>query len=401
MLQPAQPRAQLSSRHTFTLAASLIVSALASTSAPTPIYPIYQDLWGFTPVTVTVVFGTYAVSVLLALLTVGTLSDHVGRRPVLIAAVSGQILAMVVFAFAQGLIELLAARTIQGLATGAILSAVGATLIDIDRDRSALTNAVVPTLGCATGLLASALAVQHLPQPTQSIYLILIAVFAAQLLGVLAMRETGSHRPGGLASLRPSFSMPVSVRRPLFTAIPVVIATWALAGFYGSLGPTLISALSGSTSALMAASPMFLLTATGTLTVIALRKVTPETLFGVGIVALIIGLVMTLAAIDAGSVTGFYLGTLAAGVGFGGGFQGGIRIVVPHAEPHNRAGVISVLYSCCYLGFGAPTVVAGYLLTHHDVPLFIAREYGLALVALTALTIIGFIRRAPVSVREQ
>ncbi|MEV6326081.1 MFS transporter [Nocardia sp. NPDC051787] len=397
MLLPVEPREQVASGHTFALAASLVVSALASTSAPTPIYPIYQAIWGFTPVTVTVVFGTYALSVLLALLTVGTLSDHVGRRPVLIAAVSAQILAMTVFATAQGLAELLAARTIQGLATGAILSAVGATLLDIDRDRGALTNAVVPTLGCATGLVASALAVQHFPQPMQTIYLILIAVFAAQLLGVLVMRETGSRRPGALASLRPSFSLPTSVRQPLLTAIPVVVATWALAGFYGSLGPTLISSLTGSTSALLAASPMFLLTATGAGTVLLLRKVTPETMFGIGIVALIIGLVLTLAAIDAGSITAFYFGTLAAGVGFGGGFQGGIRIVVPHAEPHNRAGVLSVLYSCCYLGFGAPAVVAGYLLTRHDVPLLIAREYGLALVALTALTVLGFIRRSPMS----
>lgn len=98
----------------FYLQASIVLFLLASSSAPTPIYSIYQAEWGFTPIVTTVVFGTYAVAVLVSLLTVGSLSDHVGRRPVLLTALSVQAITMLVFASATGVTELLVARGIQG-----------------------------------------------------------------------------------------------------------------------------------------------------------------------------------------------------------------------------------------------------------------------------------------------
>ena len=59
------------------LQASIIVAFLAASSAPTPLYAVYQAKWGFTPITITTVFGIYALAVLAALLTVGSLSDYV------------------------------------------------------------------------------------------------------------------------------------------------------------------------------------------------------------------------------------------------------------------------------------------------------------------------------------
>src|SRR5712672_3145234 len=88
---------RLSGRPAVFVLASLIVALLASSAAPTPLYAIYQAQWHFTPITTTVVFGVYAMAVLAALLTVGKLSDHVGRRPVLLAAITLQAAAMLVF----------------------------------------------------------------------------------------------------------------------------------------------------------------------------------------------------------------------------------------------------------------------------------------------------------------
>jgi predicted MFS family arabinose efflux permease len=374
----------------FILAASIVVSFLASTSVPTPIYRLYQQNWGFSAVTITAIFAVYSLAVLAALLTIGELSDHIGRKPVLLLALLTQIFAMVVFATASGLSALLLARVVQGVAIGAALGAVGATLIDIDRTRSTLANAVIPTAGCAAGILISALAIEHLPYPTRLIYLVLLGVFVVQLLGVIVMPETALRRRGSaLASLRPTFALPHAARRPILIAAPVVFAAWALAGFYGSLGPALVASLTDSDSAMLAGMPMFLLTAAAVATVVVFRNAAAETMFGIGVGALILGLAMTLAAIDSGTLTGLYIGTVVAGVGFGGGFQGGIRTVLPHAGPHHRAGVLSVLYSCCYLGFGAPAVLAGYLSIQRGSAAAVAREYGIALVALAALAVLG------------
>ena len=97
------------------LLASITVSYLASSSAPTPLYPIYQAEWGFSSLAISFVFGIYAVAVLGALLIAGRLSDYVGRRPVLIVATAVQAATMFLFAFADGLPTLIAARVIQGL----------------------------------------------------------------------------------------------------------------------------------------------------------------------------------------------------------------------------------------------------------------------------------------------
>jgi MFS family permease len=161
----AARRFRITGRPALYVLASLVVSLLAASAAPTPLYAIYQRMWGFTPITVTIVFGVYAVAVLAALLTLGRLSDSIGRRPVLFGTLGVQILSMAVYATAGGVGELMSARIIQGLATGAALGAIGAGMLDVDRERGALANALSPGLGTGSGALISALFVQFLPRP--------------------------------------------------------------------------------------------------------------------------------------------------------------------------------------------------------------------------------------------
>ena len=215
---------RLSPRAAFALQASIILFFLAGSSAPTPLYALYQAQWGWSPVTVTVIFGIYALAVLVTLLIVGSLSDHVGRRPVLLIAAVLQAIAMGVFATAGGAGALIAARIVQGLATGAAAAAVGAGLLDLDRARGTVANAVVPMLGTATGSLAGGLFVQYLPAPTQLVYLVFGAVFVAQAIAVVWMPETVTRRPGALASLRPQLRLPPALRPALLVATPALVA---------------------------------------------------------------------------------------------------------------------------------------------------------------------------------
>ena len=109
----AARRQRLSGTVAFYLLASIIVAFLAGSSAPTPLYAVYAARWAFSPITTTVVFGVYALAVLTALLIVGRLSDHIGRRPVLLAALAIQAVTMIVFITADGVPQLLVARIIQ------------------------------------------------------------------------------------------------------------------------------------------------------------------------------------------------------------------------------------------------------------------------------------------------
>lgn len=388
-----QHRRGLGPNATLALLASLVVSLLASSSAPTPLYAMYAQHWNLQPVTITIVFGVYALAVLVALLTFGRLSDHVGRKPILVAALALSIVSMSVFATASGLPELLTGRVLQGLATGAAWGALGAAMIDIHNSRGTFANAVMPGIGTATGAIVSSLVVQFLPAPTHLIYLILIVCYTGQLALLTGISDTVSRMPGAWASLRPEFALPPAARQPAVIAAPVLFAVWALAGFYGSLGPALIRAMTGSTSAVVSALPLFVLAAAAVVATIVLRSIAGRTMFAIGIVSLIAGLAITLIATGTNSVMWFFVGSVVAGVGFGSGFQGGVRTVVPHARPHERAGVVSVLYSVCYLGFGGPAVIAGWLVAHQSGPAVVAREYGLALIALAALAGLGMLRR--------
>jgi hypothetical protein len=390
-------RAGLAGLPALVLLASLIVSLLAASSAPTPLYALYQQRWGFTPSTTTIVFGVYALAVLASLLTLGRLSDYVGRRPVLLTALAVQVIAMVLFATAGGVGELLAARVVQGLSTGAALGAIGAAMLDVDRERGALANALSPGLGTGSGALASALFVRYLPAPAHLIYLALIAVIVAQAVGVALLRETVTPGRVPASALVPDVRLPRSARGPMLAAAPVLFAVWALAGLYGALGPALVHALTGSDSVVLGGLSLTVLTATAVTSVYLLRGAPARTVMLTGIAALVAGVAITLVALGTGSAALFFAGTAVSGIGFGSGFQGGIRTVVPVVAPHERAGVLSLLFVVSYLGMGVPAVAAGFLAVHGAGLIGAARDYGVALIVLAALALAALYRtrRAP------
>lgn len=377
---------RISLRAAFALQISILVSLLTASSAPTPLYSVYRAEWGFSPITITVVFGIYAIAVLAALLVVGKLSDHIGRRPVVIGALLVQLAALVVFLTATNVTDLFVARIVQGLSTGAAAGALGAALLDIDQQRGTLANAVFPISGTAAGSLLSGIFIQYLPSPTRLVYFALLGVFVVQLLAILAMPETVTPKAGALASMKPEISVPRSVRRPLLVAAPALVAVWGLGGFYASLGPTLVKVLSGSSSYVLGGLALTVLAGTASVSTYVLRALTPQRLMVLGSVALLLGVGATLASIEAGSTVGFFVSSAVAGVGFGAGFQGGLRMVVPLAHPHERAGVISAVYVVSYLALGVPAVGAGVLVNHVGL-LTTAREYAVFIMALAAVSL--------------
>ncbi|MEU1600741.1 MFS transporter [Streptomyces sp. NPDC005708] len=390
---PSGPRGgRLSGTPALYLLASVFVSLLASSSAPTPLYTLYQARWGFSPITTTVVFGVYAVCVLVSLLTVGKLSDHVGRRPVLLVTLLIQVATMVVFATADGVPSLMVARVVQGVATGAAIGAVGAGMLDIDARRGQLANAVAPTIGTGSGALVSALLVRYLPAPTHLVYFLLLALFALQAVGVALMRETVTRAPGALASLRPEFTLPRQVRAHVLAAAPVLFAGWALAGLYGALGPALVATLTRTNAEVLGGLTLFVLAGVAGVTVAVLRNAQPGTMMLIGIGALPVGVVVTLLALAVESLPLFFVGTAISGAAFGAGFQGGIRTVASQVAPHERAGTLSLLYVISYLGFGLPVVAAGFLIVHGAGLLGATQDYGAAMIVLAAAALLALLR---------
>ena len=379
----------LSKSAAFYLLASITISFLAGSSAPTPLYALYQAQWGFSPITVTIIFGVYALSVLTALLFVGRLSDHLGRRPVLIAASAVQAATMVIFATASGVGDLVLARIIQGLATGAAVGAVGAGMIDLNKERGATANAVAPAFGTATGGVLSGLLVQYLPAPTHLVYAVLGSIFVLQGIGVALMADTIAPAPGALASLKPQLNLPAATRAPFLLALPVLVATWALAGFYASLGPMLVRGMLGVDSALLGGLALFVLTASGGLAVLVLQHREARTMMTFGAFLLAAGVGVAVWSLPHHAIAAFFAGTSIAGVGFGTGFQGAVRSIVLFAAPHERAGVLSIVFVICYLSMGVPAIVAGMLVARHGNILGTGEEFGVVVMTLALAAVLA------------
>ncbi|GMA88524.1 MFS transporter [Angustibacter aerolatus] len=283
----------------------LTVSAgvlLAASAVPAPLYVLYQARWGFSATTLTIVFAVYVVALLLALLTVGSLSDHLGRRPVLAAAIALDAVAMLLFVAADGVSDLLVARIVQGLATGAAMGTFGAALVDLEpRHRpglASLVNGMAASLGLGVGALGSGLLAQSLASPTTAVFGSLAVVLVVAGVGLWLVPETVERRPGALASLRPSVHVPPSARRRFAAVAPVLIATWATGGLYLSLVPSLVAGVLDVHSHLVAGAVVSALMLPAAVASYAGRHQSNERLLRAGTLLLLVGTAGTVAAIE-------------------------------------------------------------------------------------------------------
>ncbi|MEU9230614.1 MFS transporter [Streptomyces massasporeus] len=294
------PRTSPSGRLPFALHTSILIALLAASSAPTPLYPHYQAQWQLSALDITVVFSAYALAHLIALLTTGTLSDHVGRRPVLLGALAVQVASMALFATADGLTTLIGARVLQGIATGAATSAAGAALLDLEDParpgRPALAHSIAPVTGMA-GVLAATLMVRFAPVPTITVYAALIAVFAAQAIALVSTPETVRRRPGALRSTRPHLALPSAAAHALLLNGAGVVAVWALGGFYSSLGPGFTRLISPDGPEYAGGLVFFTLTAVAAPTVYLTRRMRADVSALLGSCAVIPAAVLTLGAL--------------------------------------------------------------------------------------------------------
>lgn len=368
----------------FWIVAAISFLYLFAASAPSPLYGTYAARWHFSPTTVTAVFGVYALTLLATMLLAGSLSDAVGRRPVITAALVVQAVAMLLFLFADNVEWLYAARLIQGCATGLVTAAVSAALVDLQPagrpGLAPLVNATVPAAGLALGALFSGALVQYAPAPTRLVYGLLLAGFLALILILLALvPETVAQRRR--ATLGSRVGVERSLRKAFLVTVPVLVAVWSLSGLYLSLGPSLALRMEHSRNTLLGGGVIFLLCGCGAVTGIMMHGWPPRRAMLVGCALLGTGVLITVVSVAATVPALLYIGTVVSGCGFGAGFLGAFRTLSSLAVPERRSELIAAIYVVAYLSFSVPGVIAGVLTTRiglHDT----AIGYGLVVAAL-------------------
>jgi MFS family permease len=352
----------------FWLTAAMTVALLAASSAPSPLYSVYQAEFHFSAVTLTGIFVVYVLALLLSLLTVGRLSDFVGRRPVLATALAVEAAAMAVFLGADSVGALLAARIIQGLATGAAVGVLGAYLLDLQPGEGSrlgsLVNSAAPTAGLGLGAIATGGLVQYAPDPTRLVFGILTAVFVALAISSAALPETVLRRSGAFAALRPELAVPAQARAAFVRAAPTMVASWALGGLVLSVGGSLLGSVFGQSNHAVVGLVIGLFAGSGAATAVLGRDLRPDEMTRVGTAALVIGTTLFIVALASSYLGIFVIASLVAGGGFGPAFLGALRSVTQLAQPHERAALLSAVYVVSYLAFSIPAFVAGLLIAH-------------------------------------
>nr|WP_197985930.1 MFS transporter [Pseudomonas sp. CFBP 8772] len=339
--------------------AFVLLCFFAASSAPTPLYHLYQQAWGFSSVLMTVIFAVYAMSLLATLMVFGSLSDYLGRRPVIFIGLLLEIVAMLLFIAATDVSWLIVARVLQGVATGIATSALGAAMLDSDAQQGPLLNSITPMFGMALGALGTSALVQYAPLPMGLAYGLLLAAFAGQAVYLLRVAETVTPQPGVLKTLRPRLAVPVQARGTLLLVLPADIAAWALGGFFLSLAPSLLTAATGSTSVLNGGFAVAALTISGAISIHNLRLRAPRLALLVGCSFLAIGVSVILAAVNLGWLWLFFTGAVVAGIGFGASFLGALRLLLPLTHAHERGALMAAFLALSYLAFCIPALLAG------------------------------------------
>jgi MFS family permease len=360
-----------------------------ASAAASPLYEVYQARFHFSAATLTAVFAVYVLVLLVTLLFLGSISDYLGRLPVIIVSLLFSVAACAVFLVAHNTGDLYLARSLQGIASGLATGPTGAALLDLQppgSHRAPLVTSVFSSLGLALGALVTSVLVQYAPAPTHLIWWVLMAVFAADIVAVLFMAEPGSRRPGVLASLRPRVVVPPRARRTFAAAVPSIVTGWALGGLYLSLGPTLAAQATGSPNLVWGGLVIFLLCGTGAAAAFALRGLEGRLMMLAGCLCLLVGMVVTCVAIALTAPAVFFIGSGIAGVGFGLAFLGSFRVVTALAEPDDRAGLVTAIYIVGYLAFSVPALIAGVATTRFGLH-STALVYSVALAVLAAVAV--------------
>jgi predicted MFS family arabinose efflux permease len=370
------------------LKASLIFVFMAASGVPSPLYAVYRAAWGFSPAMLTAVFAVYVFGLLATLLTLGSLSDHLGRRPVVLGAIAVELVSIVLFLVADSVGWLMAARLVQGAATGVALSVLGAGLSDLDRERAPIINSAAPMFGLGAGGLGSSLMAAYAPAPTRLVYLVVLLVLLAQ--GWLAWRlpETVAGKPGAWRSMMPKLAVPKGVRRSFVRVMPIDVACWAFGGFVLSLGPTLAHQVTGSQGPVVGGLMIAGLTGTGALTSLWLRGLAERPLMRMGSAALAVGVGAVLLSTVASSTALFFAGIVVAGFGFGVGFLAALRTVMSRARPEERASLMAAFLVLSYCAFSLPAMAAGAAAGRFGLAAT-AEVYGAVVILLAAVALAG------------
>lgn len=382
----------------FWIVALAFLTAMAFSTAPSPLYPIYQQLNLLSTFTVTVVFAVYALGVVFSLLLVGHVSDLVGRKKILIPALLLELGAAVLFMTSSSLVVLLIARFVTGLGIGILTATATAYLYELharhrpDRPSHRFDN--VSTLanigGLGVGPLIAGALSQWTDAPLQAPYVVFAVALAAVTVAVVIVPET-TVAPSVRIAYRPQRIGVGQGDRPRYIAAATIgFASFAVIGLFTSVATGFVAGTLHQTSRMLSGLILFLVFGAAALSGTSTRRLSPHVKARSGMGAMMAGMAAIMAGSAGQHFVVFVVGGVSAGAGAGILFKSSVATVAAMAVPAARSEALAGLFFVSYLGLSLPVLSVG--VTTHFVALSTAISILVGVVLVLLSTVAWFTR---------
>jgi len=361
--------------------------AMMGTTLPTPLYPLYNHAFGLAPVLTPVIFATYAFGVVATLLFFGYLSDEVGRRPVMLAALGLSAVSALTFLFARGLATLLVGRVLSGLSAGIASGTGTAWLVDLAGPRGkqhATLLAVAANIGgLALGPLVAGLLAGLFPSPLRLPFVVDLLLIVPAFLGVMAA-------PDPLAVPHPRVHLRMQSMRVspdvagIFTPAAVVgVCAFAVAGVFSAVAPELLGNELGDKSPIDAGLLVFLFFAMSVSGQLTVNRIPKRVGLTVGCAVLIAGLILLAAALATKSAVLLFVSAAVCGLGQGLPVGAGLG-AINEKVGDKRGETDSAYFVLLYCGVALPVVGVGFMALAIGMP-----TAGLLFCGIVGLCVLG------------
>ncbi|MFI7385526.1 MFS transporter [Streptomyces sp. NPDC049813] len=367
---PGAPRPATGSlRHGvgFWAVAAAFLVAMAFSTVPTPLYPLYEVRDGFSTFMVTVVFAVYSVGVMVSLVLAGHVSDWVGRRKILVAALALELVAAALFLSSAALPMLLVARFVTGLGVGMLTATATAHLHELHAahrpDASAQRFEVVSTAanigGLGLGPLVAGFLAQYVGTPLRVPYAVFVALLVL-VVAALALAPETVRPPARRPRYRPQrVSADHGDRAGYLAAAAAAFASFAVFGLFTSIAAGFVGHTLGHPSRALAGGIVFAVFGGAALAQTLTQRLTPRAKMTAGLLAEGTGFLVLVVGMHTVNLAAFLAGGVVAGVGAGLLFKAAVGRVVAMAAPARRSEALASLFLIAYLGLSVPAVAIG------------------------------------------
>ncbi|MFJ1914432.1 MFS transporter [Streptomyces sp. NPDC088147] len=366
MLHTPPGRTQVRGRPGFRTAAAVLAVGMAGATLPTPLYGLYGEAFGFSELTATLIFATYAIGVVVTLLLAGNLSDRLGRRPVLLGALLLAAASAGCFLLADGLPLLYAGRLLSGCSIGLLSGTGTVTVLELaapaGRSRAAFAATAANMGGLGCGTLLSGVLAQYVPGPLISPFLLHLVLLAGTAVTVLLLPETAVTTPAPTRPRPPGLYLASQVRSVFLPAALAAFSGFALQGLFTATAPAFLAGL-GVRNLAVGGLTVFVVFLGSTVGQALAGDRVSRRVLAVGCLVLVAGLAMVGASLTAGSLILLVMGGACGGIGQGIAFRAGMAAVSGAAGAEHRAATVSSLFVVAYAGMSLPVVGVGALST--------------------------------------